>query len=73
VRDVEEGRPGYGLAEQTAKEPGREEYSYPSIIETRYGEILVAFTYRRQTIKIVSISEDWIRQNGTAGAYTGKH
>ncbi|MGD0346245.1 MAG: sialidase family protein [Terracidiphilus sp.] len=62
LRDLEEGRPGYGLAEQTPKQPGREEYSYPSIIETCNGEILVAFTYRRQTIKVVSITEDWIRQ-----------
>jgi predicted neuraminidase len=73
VRDVEEGRPGYGRTEQTAKQPGREEYSYPSIIETRRGEILVAFTYRRQTIKVVSISEDWIRQNGTDGQFKGQH
>jgi predicted neuraminidase len=62
VRNIEEGRPGCGLAEQTPKQPGREEYSYPSIIQTRSGEILVAFTFRRQTIKVVSITEDWIRQ-----------
>jgi predicted neuraminidase len=66
ARDIEEGRPGYGLAEQTPKEPGREEYSYPSIMGTRKGEILVAYTYRRQTIKVVSITEDWIRQGGSA-------
>jgi predicted neuraminidase len=66
ARDVEEGRPGYGLAEQSPKEPGREEYSYPSIMETRKGEILVAYTYCRQTIKVVSITEDWIRQGGSA-------
>jgi predicted neuraminidase len=72
VRDVEEGRHGYGLAEQTPKEPGREEYSYPSILETRDGEILVAFTYRRQTIKVVSITEDWIRQEGTDGEFPGR-
>lgn len=65
VRDVEEGRRGYGLAEQTPKEPGREEYSYPSIMETRDGEILVAFTYRRQTIKVVSITENWIKQKSS--------
>jgi hypothetical protein len=33
---------------------------------TRKGEILVAYTYRRQTIKVVSITEDWIRQGGSA-------
>jgi predicted neuraminidase len=72
VRDIEEGRPGYGLAEQSPREPGREEYSYPSIIETHDGEILVAFTYRRQTIKVVAITEDWIRQKGTKGEFTGQ-
>ena len=73
VRDVEEGRPGYGLAEQSPKELGREEYSYPTIMQTRSGEILVAFTYRRQTIKVVSITEDWIRQKGTDGEFVGQH
>jgi hypothetical protein len=72
VRDIEEGRPGYGLAEQTPKEPGREEYSYPSILQTHDGEILVAFTYRRQTIKVVSITENWIKQRGTDGEFTGQ-
>jgi predicted neuraminidase len=72
VRDIEEGRPGYGLAEQSPKEPGREEYSYPSIMQTDDGEILVAFTYRRQTIKVVAISEDWIRQTSTKGEFTGQ-
>ncbi len=65
VRDVEEGRPGYGLTEQAPKEPGREEYSYPGILQTRDGEILVAFTYRRQTIKVVSITENWIKQKSS--------
>ena len=72
VRDVEEGRPGYDLAEQAPKQPGREEYSYPSIMQTHDGEILVAFTYRRQTIKVVSITEDWIGQKGTASEFTGQ-
>jgi len=70
VRNLEEGRTGYGLAEQTPKQPGREEYSYPSIIQTRSGEILVAFTWRRQTIKVVSITENWIRRHGRDGEST---
>jgi predicted neuraminidase len=69
VRDVEVGRPGYGMAEQKPKEPGREEYSYPTIMQTRDGEILIAFTYRRQTIKVVSLKEDWIKKGGTSGEY----
>ncbi len=71
VRDVEVGRAGYGMEERKVKEPGREEYSYPSIMETKSGEIMVAFTYRRQTIKVVSFREDWIKQGGTAGEFKG--
>jgi predicted neuraminidase len=62
VRNIEQGRPGYGSEEQKPKSPGREEYSYPSIIQSREGSIYVAFTYRRQTIKVVSFGEGWIRQ-----------
>jgi predicted neuraminidase len=69
VRDVELGRDGYGMAEQKPKEPGREEYSYPTIMQTREGEILIAFTYRRQTIKVASFREDWIKKGGTVGEY----
>jgi predicted neuraminidase len=72
VRDIEAGRPGFGMAEMRSSQPGREEYSYPSILETRQGEILVAFTYRRQTIKVVSFNEDWIRQRGSVGEYKGR-
>jgi predicted neuraminidase len=69
VRDVENGRPGYGLEEMKQKRPGREEYSYPTIIQTRSGRILIAYTFRRQTIKVVSFTEDWIRHGSTVGVY----
>ena len=72
VRDIEVGRAGYGIAEQRPKQPGREEYSYPSIMQTRDGEILVAFTYRRQTIKVVSFREDWIKHGETVGEFKGQ-
>lgn len=72
VRDVETGRESFGLPQQRPKAPGREEYSYPSILETRSGEILVAYTFRRQTIKVVSITEDWIRRGGTIGEFKGQ-
>jgi predicted neuraminidase len=71
VRDLEVGRAGYGIAEQSPKSPGREEYSYPSIMQTRDGTIHVAYTYRRQTIKVVSFPEDWIKKGGTVGQYKG--
>jgi predicted neuraminidase len=69
VRDVEIGRPGYGAAEGSIKQPGREEYSYPSIIQLRSGRIMVAYTYRRQTIKVVSFSEDWLTKGNSVGLY----
>lgn len=69
VRDIERGREGFGEAQQSPKTPGREEYSYPSVIQTGDGTIMVAFTYRRQTIKVVSFKENWIRQGGTVGKY----
>jgi predicted neuraminidase len=71
VRDIEAGRPGFGMKEQEVSVPGREEYSYPSIMQSRDGKIYVAFTYRRQTIKVVSFDEDWIREGGTQGQYKG--
>ena len=69
VRDLDTGRQGYGSAEQKAKEPGREEYSYPSVIQSRDGTLYVAYTFRRQTIKVVAFREDWIRRGGTDGLY----
>lgn len=69
VRDIETGRVGYGEAEAKPKEPGREEYSYPTVMQTPDGRIHVAFTYRRQAIKEVSFPESWIRRGGTEGIY----
>jgi predicted neuraminidase len=72
VRDIEQGRPGYGAEEQRPKTPGREEYSYPTVMQTDDGKIHVAFTFRRQTIKEVELTEDWIRQGATVGVYKAK-
>jgi predicted neuraminidase len=36
-------------------------YSYPSIVQTREGDIHVAYTYLRKGIKHVRLSEEWIR------------
>jgi predicted neuraminidase len=74
VHDLETGRPGYGMAERDAKTPGREEYSYPSVMQRADGKIMVAYTYRRQTIKVVVLTEDWIKNNSTRsqGLYTGQ-
>jgi len=70
ARDVERGRPGFGLAERNVKVPGREEYSYPTILQAANGRIYVAYTFRRQTVKVVSFDENWLRQGATEGIYT---
>ena len=72
IRDVETGRPGMGMAEQSPKKPGREEYSYPSVLQIPDGRIYVAFTFRRQTIKVVSFTEGWIRHGGSEGKAKGQ-
>jgi predicted neuraminidase len=61
LRNIDIGRPGYGQAERDAKMPGREEYSYPTVIQTADGKIMVAYTFRRQTIKVVAFKESWIK------------
>ena len=70
IRDIETGRPGMGAAEQKPKVPGREEYSYPSVVQTADGRIYVAFTFRRITIKVVSFAESWIAAGTTTGKVT---
>src|ERR1035437_4924829 len=72
LRDLETGRPGYGQTERDAKTPGREEYSYPTVLQRADGQIMVAYTYRRQTIKVVTLTEDWIKHGPpTTGLYPG--
>lgn len=66
VRDVQSGptppefRPGEDL-----------EYSYPSIIQSPNGTLHMSFTFRRETIKYLSFSEDWIKGGHTAGVFDG--
>jgi predicted neuraminidase len=70
VRDIETGRaapePG---KDPNRKEPGREEYSYPTVTQTPDGKLQVAFTYQRVTIKALRLDEKWIEGGGTAGTY----
>ena len=70
VRDLETHDPDFakqfsGLSDH----PGREEYSYPSIMQMPNGKIGVAYTYRRQTIKFVEFDENWIKQGSTEGKF----
>eukprot|EP00898_Chlorokybus_atmophyticus_P004410 jgi/Chlat1/4970/Chrsp32S04927 len=58
VRDLEDGI--YGG-----------EFSYPSVVQTEDGYIHVSYTYKRETIKYVRVSEQWVRE-GT-GRTVGLH
>ena len=42
-------------------ESGRDEYSYPSILQAADGKINVSYTYRRFTIRIVRFDENWLK------------
>jgi predicted neuraminidase len=75
VRDIETGEPRAGElpADPLKKDdPGREEYSYPSILQGADGQIVVAYTYRRLTIKVVIFSEGWIKNGTTRGTFKGE-
>ncbi|WP_058186433.1 sialidase family protein [Terracidiphilus gabretensis] len=43
------------------------EYSYPSVAQSVDGMIHVAYTFRRQTIKYMTFTEEWIRHGSTMG------
>ena len=36
------------------------EYSYPAILQQPSGEVVVAYTFRRETIKVVTFPESWL-------------
>ena len=58
IRDLEVGD-GFCLTNNSSDARNRE-YSYPSIKQTPDGAIHIAYTYFRQRIKYVRISEDWV-------------
>lgn len=66
MRNVETGRPGASIHLEKEKQPGREAYSYPTVIQDPDGKIDVAFTYRRETIKFMRLPESWIEQSPVA-------
>lgn len=51
---------GYAMT-NNSKDKLNREYSYPTIKQTKDGKIHIAYTYFRQAIKYVSISEDWVK------------
>lgn len=64
MRNIQLGKPEKSddpsYAQPMKKAPGRDEYSYPSILQAHDGSIFVAYTFRRETIKVVRFSEFWI-------------
>ena len=48
------------------------EYSYPSVVQSADGKIHISYTFRRETIKYVQITEHWIRQSfSSRGVFQG--
>lgn len=60
VRNVAEGS-GYALT-NNSKDKKNREFSYPSIKPTLDGKIDLTFTYFRQNIAFVELTEEWIKE-----------
>ncbi len=59
-RNLEVGD-GYCMTNNSREQLNRE-YSYPSIKQGPHGALHIAFTYFRQAIKYVRVSENWVRE-----------
>ncbi|TDH61395.1 glycosyl hydrolase [Dankookia rubra] len=59
-RNLETGD-GYCMT-NNSKDRLNREFSYPALCQTADGALHVAFTYWRQAIKYVRVSEDWVRR-----------
>jgi predicted neuraminidase len=70
VHDLE-GRDKRSPGRESRGGEGTDEFSYPAILQLSNGSILVAYTYRRLTIKVARFEESWIKQNSTTGSYQG--
>ena len=55
----------------TDPDPGRTEYSYPTVVQGQDGLLHVSHSYNRDTIKYQQVSEAWVRQGGTVGMFQG--
>jgi predicted neuraminidase len=72
VRDLETGEAPQAGTDPNRKEPGREEYSYPTVTQGTDGKINVAYTYQRKTIKAMRFDEKWIEAGKTVGTFRPK-
>jgi predicted neuraminidase len=69
VRDLERGEAGSNGEKHFPAREGRDEYSYPAIIQIADGKLVVAYTYRRTGIKAVEFREDWIKGGTSNGKF----
>ena len=67
IRDIETGSKELEHPEDRE----HEDYSYPSVIQEPDGKIDVAYTYRREQIKVVHFDEEWIKRGSTIGKFKG--
>lgn len=58
MRNLETGD-GYCMTNNSSERLNRE-FSYPSIVQSKDGRLHIAFTYFRQRIKYVCVSEEWV-------------
>jgi predicted neuraminidase len=58
MRNLETGD-GYCMTNNSSDRLNRE-FSYPSIVQSKDGRLHIAFTYFRQRIKYVCVTEDWV-------------
>lgn len=61
MRNLETGD-GYCMTNNSSEQLNRE-FSYPSIVQSQDGRLHIAFTYFRQRIKYVCVTEGWVSAN----------
>lgn len=61
MRNLETGD-GYCMTNNSSERLNRE-FSYPSIVQSQDGRLHIAFTYFRQRIKHVCVTEEWAAAN----------
>jgi predicted neuraminidase len=71
IRDIETGKSAETPIGPPAGHPKHEEYSYPSVLQNPRGKIYVAYSYNRETIKVVRFDEKWIKRGQTVGKFKG--